>query len=108
MSQPVLEERSKKPGRPDYKAKLDEAADREKSPSQQQQSTGVIEKVSQYVPTVGRILGAREPDPGREPSPEKNVPGPPNRPENDAQIEEFLRDQHRSKKVVGIEEPTQV
>jgi hypothetical protein len=44
MSQPVLEERSKKPGRPDYKAKLDEAADREKSPSQQQQSTGVIEK----------------------------------------------------------------
>lgn len=63
--------------------------------------------VSQYVPTVGRILGAQEPDQGREPSPEKNVTGPPNRPENDAQIEEFLRDQHRSKKIVGIEEPTQ-
>jgi hypothetical protein len=107
MSQPVLEKRSNKPAHSDYKAKLDEAANQEKSSSQEQQGGGIVDKVSQYVPTVGRILGAQEPDQGREPSPEKNVSGPPNRPENDAQIEEFLRDQHRSKKVVGIEEPTQ-
>ncbi|KAK3296990.1 uncharacterized protein B0H64DRAFT_115206 [Chaetomium fimeti] len=107
MSEPVLEKRSKKPGRPDYKAKLDEAADQEKNPPQEQQQGGLVNKVSQYVPTVGRMLGAQEQDPGREPSPAKNVPGPPNRPENDAQIEEFLRDQHSSKKIVGIEEPTQ-
>ncbi|KAH6840909.1 hypothetical protein B0I37DRAFT_226955 [Chaetomium sp. MPI-CAGE-AT-0009] len=107
MSEPVLEKRSNKTGRPDLKAKLDEAADREKSHPQEQQRCGIVDKVSQYVPTVGRMLGTQEQDPGREPSPAKNVSGPPNRPENDAQIEEFLRDQHRSKKIVGIEKPTQ-
>jgi hypothetical protein len=44
----------------------------------------------------------------REQSPaNKNPPGPPDRPVHDTQIEEFIRDQHRSKEVVGIEEPTQ-
>lgn len=43
MSQPVLEKRSNKSGRPDYKAKLDEAADQEKS-SSQEQSGGIVDK----------------------------------------------------------------
>jgi hypothetical protein len=44
MSEPVLEKRSKKPGRPDYKAKLDEAADQEKNPPQEQQQGGIVDK----------------------------------------------------------------
>jgi hypothetical protein len=44
MSQPVLEKQKNPSGGPDYKAKLDEAADRVKSPPQEEQSTGIIEK----------------------------------------------------------------
>ncbi|KAK4044774.1 hypothetical protein C8A01DRAFT_42393 [Parachaetomium inaequale] len=106
MSQPVVEKQPNPSGGPDYKAKLDEAADRVKSPPQEEQSTGILDKVSQYVPTVGRMLGNQETD-ERAPSPAKNAPGPPDRPMNDTQIEEFIKDQHRSKRVVGIEEPTQ-
>jgi hypothetical protein len=65
--------------------------------------------VSEYVPTaVGRMLGSQENQQEAEPSPVgKNLPGPPERPKHDTQIEEFLKDQHHSKKVVGIDEPTQ-
>jgi hypothetical protein len=51
------------------------------------------------------MLGGQEKQPEREVSPAgKEMPGPPNRPEHDTQIEEFIRDQHRSKKVVGIDQ----
>ena len=54
------------------------------------------------------MLGSQENQPEAEPSPVgKNLPGPPERPKHDTQIEEFLKDQHHSKKVVGIDEPTQ-
>lgn len=43
----------------------------------------------------------------REQSPAKKPPGPPDRPIHDTQIEEFIKDQHHSKEVVGVEEPTQ-
>jgi hypothetical protein len=64
--------------------------------------------VSQYVPAVGKMLGRQEKEPEPEPSPTgKNASGPPERPDHDTQIEEFIKDQHRSKQVVAIEEPTQ-
>jgi len=51
--------------------------------------------VSQYVPAVTRML-RREIEQG-EPSPElKAISGPPDRPDHDPQIEEFVRDQHKS------------
>jgi hypothetical protein len=53
------------------------------------------------------MLGSQQQPEEGAPSPAKDAPGPPDRPKNDTQIEEFMRDQHRSKRVVGIEEPTQ-
>lgn len=51
--------------------------------------------VSQYVPAVTKILG-KETE-GKKPSPEpKAISGPPDRPDHDPQIEEFVRDQHKS------------
>lgn len=51
--------------------------------------------VSQYVPAVGKVLGADQKDESsRE---ETKIPGPPERPHHDTQIEEFIKDQHRSK-----------
>lgn len=58
--------------------------------------------MSQYVPAVGNMLGKKE---SPEPLPEKKPnSGPPNRPEHDTQIEEFVRDQHRSTPIQNLEE----
>jgi hypothetical protein len=50
--------------------------------------------VVEYVPAAAKVLGVN-----KEPQQETRVevPGPPNRPDHDAEIEEFVRDQHRSK-----------
>ncbi|AEO63344.1 uncharacterized protein THITE_2108450 [Thermothielavioides terrestris NRRL 8126] len=106
MSQSSEKNAARRSDAPDYKAKLDEAASRAKSPpSSEGQSTGMIDKLSEYVPAVGRMLGGQEKQPETEVSPAgKEMPGPPNRPEHDTQIEEFIRDQHRSKKVVAIDQ----
>ncbi|KAK4127540.1 hypothetical protein N657DRAFT_687792 [Parathielavia appendiculata] len=94
---------------PDYKAMLDEAASRKESPPhEEEQSPSIIDKVSQYVPAVGKVLGKQEKKlEGGPSSADTNKPGPPDRPIHDTQIEEFIKGQHQSKKVVGIEEPTQ-
>lgn len=52
--------------------------------------------VSQYVPAVGKVLGTGEKE-DKSSSEETKVPGPPERPHHDTQIEEFIKDQHRSK-----------
>lgn len=61
--------------------------------------------MSQFVPAAGKILGQ-----GQEPSKAQNadgneskvqIPGPPERPNHDTQIEEFVRDQHLSKQDDG-------
>ncbi|KAK4155462.1 hypothetical protein C8A00DRAFT_31700 [Chaetomidium leptoderma] len=109
MSQPAIDKTPNRPGGPDYKAQLDEVAERAKSPPEQQ-DTGIIDKVSQYVPAVGSMLGRqeKEPEPESEPSlASQNIPGPPDRPTQDTQIEEFLKDQHGSRGIAGTEEPTQ-
>ena len=56
--------------------------------------------MSQYVPAVGKALGTdqKEDTASRE---ETKVPGPPERPRHDTQIEEFIKDQHRSKQDDG-------
>ncbi|KAK7708599.1 hypothetical protein SLS64_006701 [Diaporthe eres] len=84
---------------PTYKEQLDEAAIKVKDPQSGANEGGVIgqvvEKVSQYVPAVGKVLGTDHKDESsRE---ETKVPGPPERPHHDTQIEEFIKDQHRSK-----------
>lgn len=63
--------------------------------------------MSQYVPAqVGKLLGTHgggdktkknQQDDKQSSSSSANVPGPPDRPRHDTQIEEFVRDQHRSK-----------
>jgi len=46
---------------------------------------------------VGKMLGKAD-EPG-EPAATTEIEGPPNRPRHDPQIQEFVRDQHRSKDV---------
>ncbi|KAK4250689.1 hypothetical protein C7999DRAFT_28770 [Corynascus novoguineensis] len=104
MPEPILESRQNEPGAPDYKARLDGAADEaKKQQPREDQNQGIMNKVSQYVPTVGKLLGNQQEDPKDEPSTAKDASGP----ANDTQIEEFLRDQHGSKRIIGMDEPTQ-
>ena len=44
MAEPVVDNNPNPSGGPDYKAKLDEAASRVKSPPQENQGTGIIDK----------------------------------------------------------------
>lgn len=53
-------------------------------------------KVAQYIPAVGKLLGGEKEVKKPDPAPEQ-IPGPPERPTHDIQIEEFVRDQHRSR-----------
>jgi hypothetical protein len=50
--------------------------------------------VTQAIPAAVPILGGSNPDGKVE---DEGEAGPPNRPEHDVQIEEFVREQHRSK-----------
>ncbi|KAL2162717.1 hypothetical protein VTH06DRAFT_6553 [Thermothelomyces fergusii] len=106
MPEPALERKGDDSGGVNYKARLDEAADRVKKLAQEEQNPGIIAKVSQYVPAVGGMLSGQQKDPKGEPSTE-TARGPPRRPEHDTQIEEFLKDQHGSKKITGLDEPAQ-
>lgn len=60
--------------------------------------------VSQAIPATVPVLGGSNPEGKVE---DEGEPGPPNRPENDVQIEEFVREQHRSK-FAGETEETKV
>ena len=52
--------------------------------------------VTEYVPAASKVLGgSKESEPHISTS--ENIPGPPNRPDHDHKIEDFVRDQHRSK-----------
>jgi hypothetical protein len=54
--------------------------------------------VSEYVPAVGKLLGKEEKKPEQKVE-EVKPSGLPERPHHDTQIEEFVRDQHRSKAI---------
>lgn len=53
--------------------------------------------MSQYVPAVGKVLGTDAKTESTSSALGETIPGPPERPHHDTQIEEFVRDQHRSK-----------
>lgn len=50
--------------------------------------------VAEFIPAAGKVLAPKEKQPGEE---RDEIPGPPDRPHHDDKIEEFVRDQHRSK-----------
>ena len=59
--------------------------------------------VTDYVPAVGKLLGKEEKKKDEAPvEPPTKPSGPPHRPVHDTQIEEFVRDQHRSQNINGI------
>lgn len=70
--------------------------------------------VSEYVPeSVGEKIGLRKtPSQPAQEAPKEHEPKedlgavPPHRPHHDEQIQEFLRDQHRSKEILGDDEDT--
>ncbi|KAJ4423523.1 hypothetical protein N0V82_001848 [Gnomoniopsis sp. IMI 355080] len=83
-----------------YKEQLDEAA--VKATASQGDNANkdgvvnkVVEKVSEYVPAVGKVLGQENNDAASET--ESKIPGPPELPHHATQVEEFVRDQHRSR-----------
>lgn len=108
---------------PTYKEQLDQAAIKVKDPQSGANEGGVIGQVvekgknrpfpipgvrtrligvwprhpvSQYVPAVAKVLGTDEKE-DKSSREETKISGPPERPHHDTQIEEFIKDQHRSK-----------
>lgn len=54
--------------------------------------------MTDYIPAVANVLGTEKKE-AEEKSPEpETARGPPERPHHDVNIEEFVREQHRSKK----------
>ncbi|KAI3323309.1 hypothetical protein HD806DRAFT_535793 [Xylariaceae sp. AK1471] len=92
-----------------FKDQLDEAArdarqptSSQKTSSQKSGSSSLIEKVAEYVPAASKLLGTdKNQEREAEKTPSKDLSGPPNRPEHDDHIAEFVREQHRSKKPDG-------
>jgi len=78
-----------------FKQQLDQAAAESREKDQGQQTNPIIEKITEYVPAAANLLGTSKQSEETEQKPD--VPGPPNRPDHDDNIEEFVRDQHRSK-----------
>ncbi|KAI0874157.1 hypothetical protein GGS24DRAFT_353486 [Hypoxylon argillaceum] len=82
-----------------FKHQLDKAANEARQPTSNQDNSNtssLIEKVTEYVPVASKLLGTDQ-SRQKQASPE-DLPGPPNRPEHDNRIAEFVREQHRSKK----------
>ncbi|KAI0445459.1 hypothetical protein F4803DRAFT_507831 [Xylaria telfairii] len=87
---------------PTFKEQLDEVARESRQPANSRNnnnSSGVIEKVTEYVPVASSLLGTEKNK--HEKTPPKDLSGPPYRPEHDDHIAEFVREQHRSKKPDG-------
>ncbi|KAI0407355.1 hypothetical protein F4802DRAFT_553383 [Xylaria palmicola] len=94
------------------KARLDAAAREARQPPNNHEKSNspnlIKEKVVEYVPGASTLLGTdknnnnnRERRRPEEEMPPRDLSGPPNRPEHDDHIAEFVRDQHRSKKPDG-------
>ncbi|KAL6849304.1 hypothetical protein ACO1O0_008840 [Amphichorda felina] len=80
----------------DFKEQLDRVAEERRSGADNQQTNPIVEKITEYVPAASKVLGgSKEFEPHTSNS--ENTPGPPNRPDHDHKIEDFVRDQHRSK-----------
>jgi len=89
----------------DYKTRLDEATKKDRMPAEEKGGalgayvTPMIEKVSQYVPAIGKTLGEQSDEAEKQQQPSTSSheeSSEPRRPDHDTQIECFIRDQHRS------------
>ncbi|PHH90921.1 hypothetical protein CDD83_2259 [Cordyceps sp. RAO-2017] len=80
-----------------FKQQLDRAAVESKrnEDGQGERPNPIVEKIAEYIPAASSMLGVPgTPEPAEQTRPD--VPGPPNRPDHDHKIEDFVRDQHRS------------
>ncbi|KAI6090959.1 hypothetical protein F4821DRAFT_13436 [Hypoxylon rubiginosum] len=80
-----------------FKDKLDRAAENARNPKEKSGQPSLAEKVTKYLPPVAKLLGIGDTR-KRQPKSPQSVPGPPERPHDDRHIEEFVRDQHKSKR----------
>ncbi|KAJ2904017.1 hypothetical protein MKZ38_008949 [Zalerion maritima] len=88
---------------PKYKERLDEKAKSNKNPDDGKKEPSVIEKVAEKIPCAPSLLRGKKDDEKEKQQPKREeLPGPPDRPHHDEQIEEFVRDQHRSKNKGGV------
>ncbi|KAH7032791.1 uncharacterized protein B0I36DRAFT_347957 [Microdochium trichocladiopsis] len=89
-----------------FKQQLDKAAFEAKHPDAGKREPTIVDKVAEtvttYVPPLGKILNkSPSPDNNGQQKPTADPDVPPVRPDHDPHIEEFVRDQHRSKKPDG-------
>ncbi|KAI8952702.1 hypothetical protein F4801DRAFT_540001 [Xylaria longipes] len=93
------------PEQPTFKERLDEVAREARQPTSSREnsnSPSLIEKVAGYVPGASKILGTeKKSQEQHEKPPPNDVSSPPFRPDHDEHIAEFVREQHRSKKLDG-------
>ncbi|KXH66424.1 hypothetical protein CSAL01_01836 [Colletotrichum salicis] len=93
-----------------FKQKLDQAAHDARKSEEEPKQNPIVEKahqghstkkVTQYIPAAAKILGNPQEEKEEKIS-RPGIPGPPERPYDDVQVEEFIRQQHRSKGEDGI------
>ncbi|WQF79726.1 hypothetical protein CDEST_04740 [Colletotrichum destructivum] len=84
-----------------FKQKLDQAAHDARKPDEESRPNPIIEKVTQYIPAATKIFGNPQKE-QEERVTRPGIPGPPERPYDDTQVEEFIRQQHRSKGENGL------
>ncbi|KAK1730261.1 hypothetical protein CaCOL14_004113 [Colletotrichum acutatum] len=84
-----------------FKQKLDQAAHDARKSEEEPKQNPIVEKVTQYIPAAAKILGNPQEEKEDKIS-RPGIPGPPERPYDDVQVEEFIRQQHRSKGEDGI------
>ncbi|KAF4976061.1 hypothetical protein FZEAL_7239 [Fusarium zealandicum] len=84
-----------------FKEQLDQAA-QDTREAENQKPNPIVEKITEYVPAAAKILPGTKSPPKEEVKPS----GLPERPHHDHKIEDFVRDQHRSKGTDGILGPS--
>ncbi|OAA36290.1 hypothetical protein NOR_07635 [Metarhizium rileyi] len=76
-----------------FKPQLDRAAVDQREREQDSKLNPIVEKITEFIPSAGKVLAPLEKPKPKELS---EVPGPPERPQHDNKIEDFIRHQHRS------------
>ncbi|KAL6835093.1 hypothetical protein V8C40DRAFT_233522 [Trichoderma camerunense] len=95
------------PQPPTFKEQLDQEAidSRVHQHESEEHSTvkDIVDKISHAIPAVAPLIGGSNPE-HKEEEHKEVPPGPPTRPEHDTQIEEFVREQHRSNGIENLSE----
>ncbi|KAL8342394.1 hypothetical protein RB598_004008 [Gaeumannomyces tritici] len=101
-----LDSESETVGSTAYKLQLDQAArDANAKPKSPEAKPGDAHPIVETA--VGKLLAGSKGE-VKKPTPfPQEIPGPPERPAHDTQIEEFVRDQHRSKTDALLEDKVQ-